>query len=88
MLSRSLCSVVSKWTYTKVEGDSSGFSEDFYTKIGLADLCEKNYQKIGTVELWSLVLVCLEHQGSLELVRWSQQFPYTFNVNITRLIKV
>ena len=35
-----------------------------------------------TVELWSLELACLEHQGSLELVRWSWQFPYTFNVKI------
>ena len=35
-----------------------------------------------TVELWSLVLACLEHQGSLELVSWPRQFPYTFNVKI------
>ena len=33
-----------------------------------------------TVELWSVELVCLEHQGSLELVRRSRKFPYTFNV--------
>ena len=40
----------------------------------------------NTVELWSLELACLEHQGSLELVRRSRQFPYTFNVKIrTRL---
>ena len=36
----------------------------------------------STVELWSLELACLEHQGSLELVCRSQQFPYTFNVKI------
>ena len=36
----------------------------------------------NTVELWSLELACLEHQGSLELVRRSRQFPYTFNVKI------
>ena len=35
-----------------------------------------------TVELWSLELACLEHQGSLELVRRSRQTPYTFNVKI------
>ena len=35
-----------------------------------------------TVELWPLELACLEHQGSLKLVRWSWQFPYTFNVKI------
>ena len=38
--------------------------------------------KTCTVELWSLELACLEHQGSLELVRRSQQFPYIFNVKI------
>ena len=38
--------------------------------------------ELYTVELWSLELACLEHQGSLELVRRSQQFPYTFNVKI------
>ena len=35
-----------------------------------------------TVELWSLELACLEHQGSLELVRRSPQYPYTINVKI------
>ena len=35
-----------------------------------------------TVELWSLELACLEHQGSLELVCRSRQTPYTFNVKI------
>ena len=35
-----------------------------------------------TVELWSLELACLEHQGSLELVRRSRQFPCTFSVKI------
>ena len=35
-----------------------------------------------TVEFWSLELACLEHQGLLELVRRSRQFPYTFNVKI------
>ena len=38
--------------------------------------------QLYTVELWSLELACLEHQGSLELVRRSRQFPYTFNVKI------
>ena len=32
-----------------------------------------------TVELWSLELICLEHHGSLELVRQSHQFLYVFN---------
>ena len=36
----------------------------------------------NSIELWSLELACLEHQGLLELVRRSRQFPYTFNVKI------
>ena len=43
---------------------------------------ESNAHHLHTVELWSLELACLEHQGSLELVRQSRQFPYTFNVKI------
>ena len=39
-------------------------------------------QLLNTVELWSLELACLEHQGSLKLVCRSWQFPYTFNVKI------
>ena len=48
----------------------------------------KGYQQpmtgnyIYTVELWSLELACLEHQGSLEHVHRSRQFPFTFNVKI------
>ena len=37
---------------------------------------------VYTVKLWSLEPACLEHQGSLELVRQSWQFPYTFDVKI------
>ena len=44
---------------------------------------ETVFIQITTVELWSLELACLEHQGSLELVRRSPQFPYTFNVQYT-----
>jgi len=35
--------MVAKWTYTK----DNGFSKDFYTQIGLQDLCENNFEKIG-----------------------------------------
>lgn len=41
--SRSLCAVVAKWTYTK----DGGFDKDLYTKIGLEDLCQNNFEKIG-----------------------------------------
>ncbi|XP_052256060.1 FGGY carbohydrate kinase domain-containing protein-like isoform X2 [Dreissena polymorpha] len=41
---RSLCSTVAKWTYTK-EG---GFSEEFFNMIGLEDLAENNFAKIGS----------------------------------------
>ena len=35
-----------------------------------------------TVELWSLELACLEHNGSLELIRRSRRIPYIFNVKM------
>ena len=40
------------------------------------------YGMCSTVELWSLELACLEHQGSLELFCRSRQFHYIFNVKI------
>ena len=39
-------------------------------------------ESISTVELWSLELARLEHQGSLEIVRRLLQFSYTLNVKI------
>ena len=41
-----------------------------------------HHQDSYTVELWLLELACLKHQGLLELVRRSRQFPYIFNVKI------
>ena len=35
-----------------------------------------------TVELWSLELICVEHNGSLALIRQSPQFLYIFNIKI------
>ena len=66
------------------------FPLDWYNKIwmfySLKGRCKKIYLQglrlSYTVELWSLELACLEHQGSLELVRRPRQFPHTFNVQI------
>ena len=44
---RSQCSVVAKWTYTKMENGGGGFSKEFYTMIGLEDLVENDCHKIG-----------------------------------------
>ena len=44
---RSQCSVVAKWTYTKVENGRGGFSKEFYSMIGLEDLVDNDCQKIG-----------------------------------------
>ncbi|XP_053394995.1 FGGY carbohydrate kinase domain-containing protein-like isoform X1 [Mercenaria mercenaria] len=43
-LTRSLCSVTAKWTYTK----DKQFDPQFYKLIGLEELCEKNFEKIGS----------------------------------------
>ncbi|XP_013418272.1 FGGY carbohydrate kinase domain-containing protein [Lingula anatina] len=48
-LSRSLCSVVCKWTYVlqpERPGEGS-WSNDYFKQIGLEDLTEDNYRKIG-----------------------------------------
>lgn len=46
--SRSLCSVVCKWNYDGIE---SSWSEDFFEKIGLEELKNLNFKKIGSVIL-------------------------------------
>ena len=42
---------------------------------------------LDSVKLWFLKLVCLEHHGSLELIRQSPQFPYILNVKIHLRLK-
>ncbi|KAK7058756.1 hypothetical protein SK128_024871, partial [Halocaridina rubra] len=46
-LSRSLCSVVCKWTYI-CDGASQGWDYDYFSSIGLEDLSKDCWNKIGT----------------------------------------
>jgi FGGY-family pentulose kinase len=48
---RSLCSLVCKWTYLghKRKGsDTSGWSDSYFREIGLPEVVEEGYRKIGT----------------------------------------
>ncbi|KAK4310463.1 hypothetical protein Pmani_017992 [Petrolisthes manimaculis] len=45
-LSRSLCSVVCKWTY-QCDGSTQGWDHSFFKSIGLEDLAQDNWKKIG-----------------------------------------
>ena len=45
-LFRSLCSVVCKWTY-QAGGEDQGWSDDYFRKIGLKDIVQDGYSKIG-----------------------------------------
>ena len=69
------------WFYIEYTGILNGISMRWNVS------CGKQKRRlyilyIYTGELWSLELACLEHQGLLELVRRSRQFPYIFNVKI------
>ncbi|GBP14488.1 FGGY carbohydrate kinase domain-containing protein [Eumeta japonica] len=44
---RSLCSLVCKWNYECSAERKRGWNVDFLNKIGLGDLCENNFRKIG-----------------------------------------
>ncbi|KAG8234163.1 hypothetical protein J437_LFUL014953 [Ladona fulva] len=46
---RSLCSVVCKWTYQAGPSGSQGWSKDYFQQIGLEDLIEDNFNKIGSI---------------------------------------
>ena len=48
---RSLCTTTCKWTYLAHEADGGGpegFQGDFFRTIGLGDLVDEGYQRIGT----------------------------------------
>jgi FGGY-family pentulose kinase len=49
---RSLCSLVCKWTYLghkKTDDDKAGWSDAFWHRIGLGDLVQEKYRRIGTI---------------------------------------
>ncbi|XP_021000026.2 FGGY carbohydrate kinase domain-containing protein [Parasteatoda tepidariorum] len=45
---RSLCSLVCKWTYLAGDLVKEGWQDDFFHEIGLSDLLDMNYNKIGS----------------------------------------
>ena len=46
---RSLCSTVCKWTYLGHQGETaSGWDDSYFRQIGLADLVDEQYRRIGT----------------------------------------
>lgn len=46
---RSLCSLVCKWTYLGHRGpDGAGWDKSYFTKIGLSDLAKEGFVRIGT----------------------------------------
>lgn len=52
---RSLCTLVCKWTYSP----SEGWDDTFWSAVGLEDLMENSYSKIGGRECGSGVCVCV-----------------------------
>ncbi|KAM7287019.1 FGGY carbohydrate kinase domain-containing protein [Ixodes scapularis] len=46
--SRSLCTAVCKWTYQAGSAENQGWKDSFWIQIGLEDLVQDGYRKIGT----------------------------------------
>ncbi|XP_031349869.1 FGGY carbohydrate kinase domain-containing protein isoform X2 [Photinus pyralis] len=46
--SRSLCSLVCKWTYEAKEDSNPGWHRSYFQEIGLGDLVDDNFSKIGS----------------------------------------
>lgn len=59
-LSRSLCSLVCKWNYECSVDGKQGWNADYLKRVGLKDLIEGNFKKIG-----DKVLMPGEHCGGL-----------------------
>lgn len=47
-ISRSSCSLVCKWTYEISSDGIEGWNKDYFNKIGLSELSEENWRKIGS----------------------------------------
>ena len=46
---RSLCSTVCKWTYLGHQGETAGgWDDSYFRQVGLADLVDEQYRRIGT----------------------------------------
>jgi FGGY-family pentulose kinase len=45
---RSLCTTVCKWTYLGHEGEGGRWSDSYFRRIGLSDLADEGYRRIGT----------------------------------------
>lgn len=75
---RSFCSVVCKQGFVPVgvDGSVKGWQEDFLKEIGLEDLCEDNFKRMGGVD--GVVLACptyLSHRHRLTLRRTASTTP-------------
>lgn len=46
-----MCSLVCKWTYEVQSDKTAKWNDNFFEQIGLSDLKENNYRKIGNVVL-------------------------------------
>lgn len=57
LFSRSLCSTVCKWTY-KCDGVSQEWDRGFFKDVGLEDLAEDGWRKIG--RFYEIVNLALE----------------------------
>ncbi len=45
---RSLCTTVCKWTYLGHDGEGGRWSDDYFRRVGLGDLVDDGYRRIGT----------------------------------------
>lgn len=66
---RSLCSVVCKWTYRGQSGLSGeGWDKSYFDQIGLGDLSDNNFAKLGsTIAAPGTAIACLSKQAAEEL---------------------
>ncbi|XP_028144845.1 FGGY carbohydrate kinase domain-containing protein-like [Diabrotica virgifera virgifera] len=67
--SKSLCSLMCKWTYEMNIAGTEAWNKSYFQQIGLEDLAENNWQKIGSVVLapGSAVGKVLSQQAAAEL---------------------
>lgn len=79
LFSRSLCTVVCKWTYTS----DRGWDDSFWKMIGLEDLVKDKYEKIGISE-WVLIYIYIHINKYTYIFRLIKSFMFIYvkDINI------
>ena len=83
---RSLCTLVSKWTY-QANAKTSGWDQDYFTQIGLEDLVFDKCAKIGN-SLKQISLSVMEFMDVYIILTFDTLVCETIQIDVPTLIEI